>query len=100
MNREFHRWHSPSLDRTMELLVFGHGGARVLVFPTSRGRFYEFEDRGMVGRWHTKLSADGFSCIASIAWMAKAGTTGARIPASVDGVKHSTTITYAMRCCR
>jgi len=48
MNREFHRWHSPSLDRSMELLVFGHGGARVLVFPTSRGRFYEFEDRGMV----------------------------------------------------
>ena len=33
----------------MELLVFGHAGAPVLVFPTSQGRFYEFEDRGMVG---------------------------------------------------
>lgn len=33
----------------MELLVFGHGGARVLVFPTSMGRFFEWEDRGMVG---------------------------------------------------
>jgi esterase/lipase superfamily enzyme len=32
----------------MELLVFGHGGARVLVFPTSMGRFYEWEDRGML----------------------------------------------------
>lgn len=32
----------------MELLVFGHAGAPVLVFPTSRGRFYEYEDRGMV----------------------------------------------------
>lgn len=32
----------------MELLVFGHGGARVLVFPTSMGRFFEWEDRGMV----------------------------------------------------
>lgn len=32
----------------MELLVFGHGGARVLVFPTSKGRFYEWEDRGMI----------------------------------------------------
>lgn len=31
----------------MELLVFGHAGARVLVFPTSMGRFYEWEDRGM-----------------------------------------------------
>ncbi len=32
----------------MELLVFGHAGARVLVFPTSKGRFHDWEDRGMV----------------------------------------------------
>lgn len=32
----------------MELLVFGHAGARVLVFPTRAGRFYEYENRGMV----------------------------------------------------
>ncbi len=31
----------------MELLVFGHAGLPVLVFPTSGGRFYEFEDQGM-----------------------------------------------------
>ncbi len=48
MNREYHRWYSPSLNRDMELLVFGHSGARVLVFPTSQGRFYEWEDRGMI----------------------------------------------------
>ena len=48
MHREFHRWHSPTLGRTMELLIFGHAGARVLVFPTSQGRYYEWEDRGMV----------------------------------------------------
>jgi esterase/lipase superfamily enzyme len=47
MNREYHRWYSPSLNRDMELLVLGHAGARVLVFPTSQGRFYEWEDRGM-----------------------------------------------------
>ncbi len=46
-NREYQRWHSPSLSRDMELLVLGHGGARVLVFPTSMGRFFEWEDRGM-----------------------------------------------------
>ncbi len=49
MNREYHRWYSPSLNRDMELLVFGHAGARVLVFPTSKGKFYEWEDRGMMG---------------------------------------------------
>jgi len=49
MNREFHRWYSPSLHRDMELLIFGHAGARVLVFPTSKGKYYEWEDRGMTG---------------------------------------------------
>ena len=48
MHREHHRWFSPSLGREMELLQFGHAGARVLVFPTSMGRFYEWEDRGMI----------------------------------------------------
>lgn len=31
----------------MDLLVFGHAGARVLVFPTSQGKYYEWEDRNM-----------------------------------------------------
>lgn len=48
MHREYHRWFSPSLNRDMDLLIFGHAGARVLVFPTSQGRFYEWEDRGMI----------------------------------------------------
>ena len=47
--RDYHRWHSPSLGRDMELLVFGHAGARAIVFPTSLGKYYEWEDRGMVG---------------------------------------------------
>ncbi|HEY4721230.1 MAG TPA: alpha/beta hydrolase-fold protein [Anaerolineae bacterium] len=33
----------------MDLLVFGHHGAPVIVFPTSRGRFFEYQDRDMVG---------------------------------------------------
>lgn len=48
MKREYHKWYSPELAREMELLVFGHGGLPVIVFPTSQARFYEFEDRGMV----------------------------------------------------
>ncbi len=48
MKREYHRWYSPSLGRDMELLIFGHAGARVLIFPTSKGKFYEWEDRGMM----------------------------------------------------
>jgi len=48
MKREYHRWYSPHLGRDMEMLVFGHAGARVLVFPTSMGKFFEWEDRGMM----------------------------------------------------
>jgi esterase/lipase superfamily enzyme len=48
VRRDFVRWHSPALGRDMDLLVFGHAGARVLVFPTSMGRFFEWEDRGMM----------------------------------------------------
>jgi esterase/lipase superfamily enzyme len=32
----------------MELLVFGHAGQPLLVFPTSMGRFYDYEARDMI----------------------------------------------------
>lgn len=32
----------------MELLTYGHSGVPVLVFPTSQGKFYEYENSGMV----------------------------------------------------
>ena len=50
MHREHRRWQSPSLGKDMDMLIFGHAGARVLVFPTSMGRFFEWEDRGMIAR--------------------------------------------------
>lgn len=48
MNREYHTWHSASLGQQMELLVFGHAGQPYIAFPTSSGRFFDFEDNGMV----------------------------------------------------
>lgn len=55
MNREYHKWYSQQLGRDMEMLVFGHSGTPLLVFPTSMGRFFEYEDRGMVGAVAHKL---------------------------------------------
>ncbi|GAB4014511.1 esterase family protein [Spirosoma koreense] len=55
MRREYHKWFSPNLNRDMEMLVFGHAGARVLVFPTRRGRFHEYEDLGLVEALTEKL---------------------------------------------
>lgn len=48
MNREYHKQFSRCLGRDMELLVFGHEGIPFLVFPTSMGRFFDYEDRGMI----------------------------------------------------
>ena len=49
MHREYHKWFSPSLNREMELLIFGHAGLPVIVFPTSMGRFFDYENRDMIG---------------------------------------------------
>lgn len=47
MNHEHHSWVSPSLGREMHIEVFGHAGARMLVFPTTLGSCYEWRDRHM-----------------------------------------------------
>ena len=57
MNREYHKGLSNRLGREMELLAFGHSGTPVVVFPTSGGRFYEFEDRGMISALAGKIDA-------------------------------------------
>jgi esterase/lipase superfamily enzyme len=48
VKRQYHKWFSHRLGRDMELLVFGHAGAKVLVFPTREGRFYDYENWGLV----------------------------------------------------
>jgi len=55
MRRDYIRWYSPSLYRDMELLAFGHAGFPVLTFPTSGGRFWEYEERGMTGVLSPKI---------------------------------------------
>ncbi len=48
MNREYIKWYSPHLRRDMELLVVGHAGTPLIVFPTSMGRFFDYESRDMI----------------------------------------------------
>jgi esterase/lipase superfamily enzyme len=57
MNREYHKWHSRALDREMELLVFGQAGPRMLVFPSRKQRFFEYEDHGMVHSLRHRIEA-------------------------------------------
>jgi esterase/lipase superfamily enzyme len=41
----------------MELIVFGHAGAKVLMFPTRDGRFWEYERLGVVASLADKVEA-------------------------------------------
>lgn len=68
MNREHHKWFSERLGKEMDLLVFGHGGAPVLVFPTSKGKYFEYEDRGMINAlsYHIQAGWVQLFCVDSI----------------------------------
>lgn len=48
MHIEEHSWYSPHLDREMALKVYGHWGKPFIVFPSSCGRYYDYEGMGMI----------------------------------------------------
>jgi esterase/lipase superfamily enzyme len=52
MNVEYHKWWSDRLQKEMELKVYGSSGKPAIVFPAMGGRFYEYEDFGMVDACH------------------------------------------------
>jgi esterase/lipase superfamily enzyme len=54
---DYVKWYSSRMGRDMEVLVFGHAGAPVIVFPSSWGRFYEWKDFLMVDTLADKIDA-------------------------------------------
>ncbi len=57
MRRDYHNWYSTRLGHNMELLIYGHAGSPLLVFPSSRGKFYEYENMGMIHAITGKIEA-------------------------------------------
>lgn len=43
MKREIHSWYSPTLNRNMEIAVYGHYGFALLMLPTAAADFLEYE---------------------------------------------------------
>lgn len=43
MQRIIESWHSPSLDRQMEIVTYGHFGFPLLLFPTAAADYLEYE---------------------------------------------------------
>ena len=48
LKEEYHKWYSQFIDREFEMLVFGHAGFPVIIFPTSRARYYQAKDFGLI----------------------------------------------------
>ena len=48
MHTEEHRWWSSHLNRDMALNICGHWGKPFIVFPNSRGRYFDYEGMGMI----------------------------------------------------
>lgn len=72
MKEEYFKWHSPHLDRDIEMLTYGHAGHPVIIFPSTMGRYYESKD---------------FKLIDSVRWFVENGLVRLYCPDSID--KHS-----------
>jgi esterase/lipase superfamily enzyme len=53
IREEYHKWQSPSLGREFEMLVFGEAGQPLILFPTSKGSYFQYKDQGLLetARW-------------------------------------------------
>ena len=43
MQRVIDSWHSPSLDRRMDIVTYGYYGFPLLMFPTAAADYLEYE---------------------------------------------------------
>jgi esterase/lipase superfamily enzyme len=57
MQRSHESWVSRHLGRPMDFLWFGWGGYPVIMFPTSMGRYVQYEDMDTVAQLAAKIDA-------------------------------------------
>ncbi|MCB0618301.1 MAG: esterase family protein [Saprospiraceae bacterium] len=48
MKEQYVRWYSPNLSGNIEMLVYGDRGYPVIIFPSTKGRYYESKDFGLI----------------------------------------------------
>ena len=48
MQEQYHKWYTQYLSHDFEMLVFGHAGYPVILFPPSKGRYYTSKDFGLI----------------------------------------------------
>lgn len=68
MKETYYKWYSPNLSKDIEMLVFGEGGYPVIVFPTTKGRYFESKDFGLTdtARWFVERNFIQLFCPDSV----------------------------------
>ncbi len=84
MQINYYKEWSNYLNRDMEFKVFGHAGRPVVVFPCQSGRFYDWENFGMVEKaaWWLERGELQLFCVDSIdseSWDPHGGTPRRRL---------------------
>ena len=83
LNETYHKWHSPALNRDVEMLVFGYSGQPVVLFPTSQGAYYQNKDQGLIQKaaWLLESGKIKIYCpdtLDSFTWYNKSVSPGER----------------------
>ncbi len=84
MNVRYFREYSHNLDRDMEFKLYGDGGKPCFAFPPQNGRFFDFENYGMVDTiapWveDGRVMVVGVDAIDGETWSATQGTPRQRL---------------------
>ena len=68
MTEHYQRWYSSNLGADLEMLVFGDRGYPLILFPTTKGRYYQNKDEGMIesARWFVEEGLVKIYCPDSI----------------------------------
>lgn len=71
MKEQHHRWYSPNLNTDLEMLVFGDRGYPVILFPTTKGRYYQNKDFGLIDsvRWFVDEGFVKIYCPDTLDWL-------------------------------
>src|SRR5271165_907309 len=88
MQRTYESWVSPSLGRTMEFLWFGWSGYPVVTFPTSMGRFYQYEASGLVAALAAKIDSGYLQLVCADSVDAESWYGGDAVPPELRGIRH------------
>lgn len=68
MHIQYFKEYSNYLDRDMEFKLFGHAGIPFIVFPCQNGKFFDFENEGMIETVKDKIESGQIQlfCVSTI----------------------------------